>query len=46
MKYWFLKKNWKEPYKVVIVTDKDVTVLTSISEKTLTFRNIYIKPYI
>ncbi len=30
----------------MVITDKNVTILTNASDKTLTFRNIYVKPYI
>ncbi len=40
------KGKQKELYKVITVIDKNVTVLINISDKTLTFRNIYVKPYI
>ncbi len=40
--YWE-KKGWIEPFKVLSITDADITVNTR--NGSVTFRNTYVKPY-
>ena len=39
------KKGWKKPFKIITVTDKNVTVDSKIIKGIITFRSFYIKPY-
>ncbi len=40
------KGGWKGLYKVITVINKDVTVISNVSNNILIFKNIYIKFYI